>query len=144
MNGFTITRDIVAPPERVWTAFTDAEQYAAWIWPADWETTCEIDPHVGGTFTVASAPMQMSVQGSYVTVEPFSKLALTWRWGDDTNQSLLTMTFEPTSNGTHFTLVHENFPTEESRAAHEQGWNDCLDRLPLYLGAAAPVAPGAP
>ena len=135
MNGFTITRNIAAAPERVWAAFTDAGQYAAWIWPADWQTTCEIDPRVGGVFTVASAPKGMEVHGTYVTVDPFSTLALTWRWHDDTDESLLTMTFEPIETGTRFTLRHENFASEESRAAHEQGWNDCLDRLPGYLAA---------
>jgi uncharacterized protein YndB with AHSA1/START domain len=135
MNGFTITRDIAAKPERVWSAFTDASQYAAWIWPADWQTTCEIDPRVGGAFTVASAPMGMDVHGTYVTVDPFTTLALTWRWHDDTDESLVTMTFEPTTDGTHFTLTHENFANEESRAAHEQGWSDCLDRLPGYLAS---------
>ncbi|HEX4442126.1 MAG TPA: SRPBCC domain-containing protein [Galbitalea sp.] len=135
MNGFTITRDIGATPERVWAAFTDARQYAAWIWPADWHTTCEIDPRVGGSFTVASAPQSMEVHGTYVTVDPFSTLALTWRWHDDADESLLTITFEPITSGTRFTLKHENFASEKSRAAHEQGWSDCLDRLPGYLAA---------
>ncbi len=54
MNGFTLTRSIAAAPERVWSAFTDATQYAAWIWPAEWNTECEIDLRVGGAFRVAS------------------------------------------------------------------------------------------
>jgi uncharacterized protein YndB with AHSA1/START domain len=133
MNGFTLTRSIAAAPERVWSAFTDASQYAAWIWPADWHTTCEIDARVGGTFTVASKPKGMSVIGTYREVEPITRLVLTWRWHDDTDESLLTLTFQPTATGTDLTLVHENFASEESRAAHEQGWSDCLDRLPGYL-----------
>jgi uncharacterized protein YndB with AHSA1/START domain len=137
MNGFTLTRDIAATPERVWKAFTDATQYAEWIWPTDWQTTCEIDARVGGQFTVASAPQKLEVHGKYVTVDPFTTLALTWRWTGATDESLVTMTFEPTSDGTRFTLVHDNFPDEESRALHETGWSDCLDRLPGYLEAAA-------
>ena len=133
MNGFTLTRSIAAEPERVWAAFTDAGEYAAWIWPAEWNTTCEIDARAGGTFTVASEPRGMSVVGTYREVTPFTRLVLTWRWHDDTDESLLRITFAPTATGTELTLVHENFASEESRAAHEQGWNDCLDRLPGYL-----------
>jgi uncharacterized protein YndB with AHSA1/START domain len=133
MNGFTLTRSIAAEPQRVWDAFTNAAEYAAWIWPADWQTTCSIDPRVGGTFTVASEPQGMSVAGTYREVDPITRLVLTWRWHDDSDESLLTITFAPTATGTHLTLVHENFANEESRAAHEQGWGDCLDRLPGYL-----------
>lgn len=134
-NGFTLTRSIAAAPERVWSAFTDASQYAAWIWPSTWETTCEIDARVGGIFTVASEPKGMSVEGTYREVEPFTRLVLTWRWHDDSDESLLTITLEPTPTGTDLTLVHENFASDESRRAHEQGWGDCLDRLPGYLAS---------
>jgi uncharacterized protein YndB with AHSA1/START domain len=135
MNGFTLTRSIAASPERIWAAFTDASQYAAWIWPADWDTTCAIDPRVGGTFSVASQPKGMSVVGTYREVEPFTRLVLTWRWHDDSDESLLTITIAPTATGAELTLVHENFATDESRLAHEQGWGDCLDRLPGYLAS---------
>jgi uncharacterized protein YndB with AHSA1/START domain len=132
-GSFTIAREIAASPERVWAAFTDAGQYAAWIWPADWKTECEIEPRVGGGFRVASGPKGMEVHGTYIVVEPITRLALTWRWRDDTDESLVTITLEPTANGTRLVLTHENFANDESRAAHEQGWSDCLDRLPGYL-----------
>jgi uncharacterized protein YndB with AHSA1/START domain len=133
MNGFTITRELAASPERVWAAFTDSKQYAAWIWPADWETPCEIDARPGGTFTVLSEPKGMAVVGTYTDVDPYTRLAMLWQWRGDDGTSLVTMTFEPIETGTRFTLTHENFPDETSRDNHEQGWNDCLDRLPGYL-----------
>jgi uncharacterized protein YndB with AHSA1/START domain len=133
MNGFTITREIAAPQTRVWAAFTDAAQYAAWIWPADWQTTCEIDPKPGGVFRVASEPRGMAVVGTYTEVEPYSRLAMSWQWRGEDGKSLVTITFEPIESGTKLTLTHENFPDETASANHEQGWNDCLDRLPAYL-----------
>ena len=30
-NGFILTRCIAAAPERVWAAFTDADEYVAWV-----------------------------------------------------------------------------------------------------------------
>jgi uncharacterized protein YndB with AHSA1/START domain len=136
-NGFTIVRDIAASPERVWAAFTDAGQYAAWIWPADWQTECDIEATVGGRFHVASEPKGMDVHGTYVAVDPFTHLALTWRWHDQNDESLVTIDLEPIDGGTRLTLTHENFASEESRAAHELGWSDCLDRLPAFVSGAA-------
>ncbi|HEX4056738.1 MAG TPA: SRPBCC domain-containing protein [Galbitalea sp.] len=133
MNGFTITREIAATPERVWAAFTDAKQYAAWIWPTDWETMCSIDAREGGVFSVASLPKGMSVEGIYTEVNPYSRLAMSWQWHGEDGKSLVTMTFEPIETGTRLILRHENFPDEASSANHEQGWNDCLDRLPAHL-----------
>jgi uncharacterized protein YndB with AHSA1/START domain len=133
MSGFTITRELAAPPERVWAAFTDATQYAAWIWPPDWQTECEIDARVGGKFRVASPTMALGVTGTYVTVDPYTDLALTWQWGGAPELSHVSFTFEPTATGTRVTLVHDGFVDDEARANHEQGWSDCLDRLPGYL-----------
>jgi uncharacterized protein YndB with AHSA1/START domain len=133
MNGFTLTRSIAAPPERVWSAFTNADQYAAWIWPPTWNTECEIDLRIGGVFHVGAAEQGLSVNGKYVEIDPITRLVMTWRWGDAPGESTLTITLEPTGSGTNLVLNHENFPDEESRKNHEQGWSDCLDRLPPYL-----------
>ena len=133
MNGFTITRDIAAPQDRVWSAFTDGAEYAAWIWPASWETKCEIDPRVGGTFRVESAPNGMGVTGTYLEVDPKSRLVLTWTWDGSTDESKVTITLEPTSTGTHLVLTHDEFTSDEDRKNHEQGWSDCLDRLPAHF-----------
>ena len=135
MNGFTLTRDIAAPQDRVWSAFTDATEYAAWIWPEAWETKCEIDLRVGGVFHVESATRELSVHGNYVEVEPIDRLVLTWRWTGETRESLVTIGLEPTDVGTRLTLTHEHFEDDEQRDLHVQGWSDCLDRLPGYLEA---------
>jgi uncharacterized protein YndB with AHSA1/START domain len=133
MNGFTLTRSIAAPPERVWAAFTNADEYAAWIWPAEWNTTCEIDLRVGGIFRVASAERGLSIQGRYTEIDPITRLAMNWTQTNREGDSLLTITIEHSGDGTELVLSQENFPDEESRADHERGWTDCLSRLPGYL-----------
>jgi uncharacterized protein YndB with AHSA1/START domain len=144
MSGFVITRSLRVQPERVWSAFTTADEYAAWIWPPAWNTECSIDLRVGGVFSVAAAEQGLSVEGRYVEIEPMTRLVLTWRWGDDPEESLLTITIQPSDVGTELVLTHDRFDDETSRANHEQGWNDCLDRLPAYFAAAAPAAPASP
>lgn len=133
MNGFTLTRSIAAAPERVWSAFTNADEYAAWVWPAEWGTTCAIDLRVGGEFHVASESRGLSVQGTYVEIDPITRLVMTWAQTSRVGESLLTILIEPDGDGTALSLTHENFPDEASQADHERGWTDCLSRLPGYL-----------
>jgi uncharacterized protein YndB with AHSA1/START domain len=133
MNGFTLTRSIAAAPERVWSAFTNAHEYAAWIWPAEWNTQCEIDLRVGGTFRVASEQRGLSIQGTYREIDPITRLVMNWTQTNRDGDSLLTISIEPSGDGTELTLTHEDFPDEASRADHERGWTDCLSRLPGYL-----------
>jgi uncharacterized protein YndB with AHSA1/START domain len=134
-NGFTLTRSIAAAPERVWAAFTDADEYVSWVWPAEWNSTCEIDLRVGGVFRVASEQMGLSIQGTYLEIDPITRLVMNWTQTNREGDSLLTITIEPEGNGTSLVLTHDNFPDEESRADHERGWTDCLSRLPGYLAA---------
>ena len=134
-NGFTLNRSIAVPPERVWAAFTRADQYAAWVWPAEWGTTCSIDPRVGGEFRVAAAERGLSVEGTYLEVDPITRLVMSWKQTNREGESMLTISILPSGDGTELSLTHENFPDDESREAHERGWNDCLSRLPGYLAA---------
>jgi uncharacterized protein YndB with AHSA1/START domain len=133
MNGFTLTRSIAAPPERVWSAFTNADEYAAWIWPAEWNTECTIDLRVGGEFRVASELRGLSIRGKYIEIDPITRLVMNWTQTNREGDSLLTISIAPAPGGTELVLSQENFPDEASRADHERGWTDCLSRLPAYL-----------
>jgi uncharacterized protein YndB with AHSA1/START domain len=133
MNGFTLTRSIAASPERVWSAFTNADEYAAWIWPTEWNTTCEIDLRVGGAFRVASEERGLSIQGTYREIDPITRLVMNWTQTNRDGDSLLTILIEPVGDGTSLALTHENFPDEASQADHERGWTDCLSRLPAWV-----------
>jgi uncharacterized protein YndB with AHSA1/START domain len=135
MNGFTLTRSLAAKPQRVWDAFTNADEYAAWIWPSEWHSTCEIDLRVGGTFRVASEERGLSIQGVYAEIDPITRLVMNWTQTNRDGDSLLTITIDPDGDGTSLVLTHENFPDEASRADHERGWTDCLTRLPGYLAS---------
>ena len=133
MSELTVIRQLTSTPERVWRAFTTAEELAAWFWPAAWDATSEVDLRVGGRFRVASE--RVSVSGEYVAIEPHHRLVATWRWDGDDDETLVTYTLEPSDTGTLLTIVHERFATDEDRDSHEQGWNDCLDRLPQHLAS---------
>jgi uncharacterized protein YndB with AHSA1/START domain len=124
-DAVRITRILPAPPDRVWAALTRAEALAAWFWPASFGTHIEMDKD--GYRIEAKHPV-MAVSGRYVEVDPPRRLVFTWRWDGDDDESLVTMELEPVGEHTQLRLVHEPHTN-----AHEQGWNDCLDRLPGFL-----------
>ena len=138
MSEITIIRTLTAPPERVWRAWTTAEELGAWIWPASWGVTCAIDLRIGGRFRIESAGSGPNVSGEYVAIEPHSRIVTTWQWDDEVEETLVTIEIEPDGTGSTLTITHERFTDEETRANHLQGWNDCLDRLPAHVAAARP------
>jgi uncharacterized protein YndB with AHSA1/START domain len=133
LREVVIRRDFAAEPERVWRAWTDPAEYVAWIWPPRFESTLVLEPRVGGAFHLVSAAAEMGVSGEFATVEEPTLLEFTWRWDGEDEQTAVAVQFARSDEGTSLTLLHGGFATEEARAIHEQGWNDCLDRLPAHL-----------
>jgi len=134
MSTITITRKVAAAPERVFVAWTDAAQLAAWWWPQLAGTTYDVDARPGGHFRIQSPVIRVTVTGVYTEVEPPHRLAFTWRWEDDgepdaTVEDTVVVTFEPVdTGGTLVTLAHTSTAHVAGGGA-EQGWNDVLDRL---------------
>ena len=130
MSTLRLTRVLVAPPDRVWHAFTDPAALAAWFWPQRLAMTADTDPRVDGSYRLAGQGPGMAVEGTYKVVEPPSRLAFTWRWHGEPEQTLVTLRFAPAGTGTELTLIHEGFADDAARDDHIKGWSDCLDRLP--------------
>ena len=131
MTELTVIRFVAASPERLWRAWTTADELSGWLWPSSWETTCEIDLRVGGRYRIASDVSGIAVSGEYVALERPSRLVQTFQWDEDEYETLVTVTFAPVAGGTELTIVHERFTSQEEADNHLQGWNDCLDRLVL-------------
>lgn len=129
MTELRVERTVPATPERVWRALT--EELAAWFWPPAWQSTATADVRAGGGWRIAAPAV--AVGGEFVEVDEPRSLVRTWRWDGDDAQTLVTMTLEPADDGTVLTVVHEGFVTEEDRADHVQGWNDCLGRLEPHV-----------
>lgn len=130
MTELRIERTLAASPERVWRAFTTTE-LGAWLWPAAWNSSCEVDARVGGRYRIAAA--SMAVGGQFVALDEPHRIVQTWQWEGEPNETLVTITLEPRDGGTALIIVHERFETADDSANHLQGWNDCLDRVEPYL-----------
>jgi uncharacterized protein YndB with AHSA1/START domain len=132
-STITIARTVAATPERVFAAWTDAEQLAAWWWPQLGGTTYDVDARLGGRFRIHSSGIGATVTGVYTEVEPPRRLVFTWSWEDEGEpeavvEDTVVVTFEPDDGGTLVTVAHTSVAHVPEGGA-EQGWNDVMDRL---------------
>jgi uncharacterized protein YndB with AHSA1/START domain len=142
-----VSRFLRAPRERVFAAWTDAEQMQRWMGPPNF--TCietESDLRVGGRYRVVmrgtpparngEAPQEVTstVTGEYLEVRPPELVRYTWNptWSPG-EQSIVTLRLREENGGTRLELVHEAFATVESAQGHNNGWNGVLDKLAAYI-----------
>jgi uncharacterized protein YndB with AHSA1/START domain len=136
-----VKRTFKAPVEKLYAAWTDAEQMKRWFAPGKMTVpTAEADVRVGGRYRV-----QMSggddcefhtTGGVYREVIPNQRLVFTWQWEGSDLETVVTLDFKSLSaNETELTLTHEGFDGEATRDKHAQGWDGCLANLDNYVAA---------
>ncbi|MGN6722740.1 MAG: TIGR03086 family metal-binding protein [Marmoricola sp.] len=97
-----------------------------------WKTvTAQIDLRVGGEYRYTVTPGHYA-GGTVREIEPGKRVVIGWGWEgmDDLpyDASTVTITIEPTADGSSVTLVHEGLNPEQE-VGHAEGWNHFLDRL---------------
>ena len=134
-----VNRTINAPRERVFKAWTNPETLMKW-WGAgpDYHAgVAEVDLRVGGRYRLAMVHTEKNIThtvgGEYKEIDPPNKLAYTWKWETEEEggdlETLVTVEFKDAGDQTEVVLVHEQFPTEELRDNHAQGWAGCMANL---------------
>ena len=127
----TVRREIAAPAEDLFDAWLDAQSLGSWLRPSGIrETRAETDPRVGGTFRIVMVDDESSIvhTGTYREIDRPRRLVFTWsspatRFRD----SIVTVTFQPSSNSSTVVQIHQvGLPDEEARASHHAGWSDVL------------------
>lgn len=138
-----LEKQIAAPVEQVFEAWTDPRGMAAWYAPSDdfGPTGAEVDVQVGGAYRVQMYPPGQdhprTVSGQYCRVEASRTLSFTWAWEPphaDTKETQVTVEFHPRGETTDLVLIHERFNDVPHRNGHEKGWRGCLDRLARLMG----------
>jgi uncharacterized protein YndB with AHSA1/START domain len=141
-NEFAVTvrREIAAPADNLFDAWLDAQSLGSWLKPSGIrETRAETDPRVGGTFRIVMVDDESSVEhtGTYREIDRPRRLVFTWsspatRFRD----SIVTVTFQPSSNNATVVEIHQvGLPDEEARAGHHAGWSDALRELQRTIGS---------
>jgi uncharacterized protein YndB with AHSA1/START domain len=133
-----LSRELSAPRERVFAAWTDPEKAARWWVPQDCTlVSCKMDVRPGGGWhrrlRVPDGGI-IAKWGEYREVLAPERLVLTYNtlYADGTAdpETLVTVTFEDLGRGrTLLTLRHERFWSEPARISHTGGWTGALDRL---------------
>jgi uncharacterized protein YndB with AHSA1/START domain len=136
--SLTIKRRFNAPPEKVFSAWTDPEKVKRWMGPgAVVVLSAESDPRTGGRYrwVMQNAAGEVhDVSGTYREVVPNEKLVFTWAWkSTPERESLVTVTFKKDGDGTLMTLMHEQFFDQDARDRHNQGWTGAMEKLAAYL-----------
>lgn len=151
VKQLVIERAINASPERVFDAFTDAEQLTRWWWPQGF--TCpaaEVDLRVGGSYRIAmewpdAIPTDQRFShymgGEYYEIDRPRRLVMSGRAVNDEQgelfATLIEITLEPSDGGTALTMCQTYFepmPPAMALRGAEQGWNEQLDKLDALLG----------
>jgi uncharacterized protein YndB with AHSA1/START domain len=130
-----IRRTLAASRERVFNAWTRAEELRKWFAPGPLTTAvAESDLRVGGRYRITMRGpdgVEHTVTGIYQTVEPPKRLVYTWKWEDkpSAGESTVTVEFNERGRSTEVVLRHEGLPNEKEIAEHNHGWNGCFEKL---------------
>ncbi len=138
-----VVRQFAPEPAEVLAAFTDADRWAQWMWPPHLQTVVRTDPREGGRFSVRSEVADAGFSGTYRAVrlpedDGPGYLDLTWQWDGDAHATRVVVQVDSADRraaGTILSVTHTENRDADETARHEQGWNDCLDRLAEFLVA---------
>jgi uncharacterized protein YndB with AHSA1/START domain len=125
----------MAPPARVFRAWTDPGEVRQWFGPGDFSTPqVEIDLRVGGRYRFGMKPPEGDIfylSGEFRVIEPPKRLVYTWTWEGEgqPNEMLVTVDFLERGGSTEVMLKHERFASQEQCTLHEQGWAATLEKL---------------
>jgi uncharacterized protein YndB with AHSA1/START domain len=141
-TSLVISRTYPASVERVFKAWTDANQLGQWFAPTDdYTTEANVDLRVGHEYRISITHKGGNIHtilGTYRLIDPPRKLVYTWRWENGpAADTLVTVDFAPRGESTEVTITHEQFANTEDRDKHNEGWNGCLNRLQRTLTTVA-------
>jgi uncharacterized protein YndB with AHSA1/START domain len=139
-----LTREIKAPRERVFAAWTDPCQASVWWAPQDCTPlSCEMDVRPGGLWRRRMRLPDGTVitkHGVYREVVVPERLVFSYitEYADGSvdPETLVTVTLTDLGGRTRLALRHQAFRTEASRASHEGGWTSCLERFAAFVASA--------
>jgi uncharacterized protein YndB with AHSA1/START domain len=140
-SSLVVSRIYPATAERVFKAWTDANQLGQWFAPSDdYTTQATVDLRINHEYRIAITHKGGNVHnvvGTYRVIEPPRKLVYTWRWDGASADTLVTIDFTPHGESTEVTITHEQFLDTDTRDKHNEGWTGCLSRLERKLPSLA-------
>lgn len=141
-HTLVVRRFIAASPERLFDAYTQAQELRQWWGPESVRcTAAELDLRVGGTYHIANQMPDGStlwIDGEFEHIERPHKLVFTWRIGANAQTAeRVTVSFVARSGGTEVTVTHERIADVAILERHRAGWEGCLAGLDRHLARRA-------
>jgi uncharacterized protein YndB with AHSA1/START domain len=114
MKDFKKYYIIPAPPDQVYLALTNEATFQ--LWSGD---KADIQAFPGGEFSLWDG----SIVGKFLDLEPPAKIIQQWFFGDQKEDSVVTIKLHPHDQGTSVELRHTNIPDDDYNDIVE-GWNE--------------------
>lgn len=149
-NTLILTRRLASPPERVWAAWTEADQLAGWWGPEGFFSRVDqLDLRPGGQWRcvmIGPDGTEYPAKGVYQEIDPGKRIVSSDEFDEELKQVvqvelpgtiLMTVDFAAEGAGTLLTLTLEH-ASEADRHKHENmgvidGWASSLDCLERFL-----------
>ncbi|SFN73957.1 SRPBCC family protein [Nitrosospira briensis] len=139
--GLSINRIFDAPPILVFKMWTQPEHLKQWGCPAGFKIIFSAGEVChGGLWRMCMRSPEGKdhcVQGVYRAVVAPERIIFTHAWEDSEgkpgHETLVTVSFAALGVKTEQTFHQAVFQSIEDRDSHEEGWNECFDKLATYL-----------
>jgi uncharacterized protein YndB with AHSA1/START domain len=141
MSGFMATSetDVAATPDRVWTALTEPDQIAAYMWGTQVETTWEVGSPI--TWHGEYDGKAYQDQGTVLTYEQPTVLSVTHyspmsgQPDEPENYHTLVYTLTADVERTHVQLTQDGCDDEAQAEQFSANWQQMLDGLKAHVEA---------
>ena len=136
-----VRRTIRAPRQRVFDAWTKAEELKKWHAPGPLTVSlAEIDLREGGRYRIHMREpdgKEHKVSGMYREIDPPKKIVYTWGWDGDhpVKDSIVTIEFFERGDATEVVLTHSGIAHDGERKSHTEGWTAILEKLAAHFEA---------
>jgi len=144
-NAVILKRHFAAPVAKLFHAWSDPTYLRKWHAPgAMTVVVCDVDFRVGGHYRFVMQNSgddgQHGVHGEYLEIVENSLIRFSWQWDGSTVRTEVELRFSASGSGSELQLSHTQFPDEDARNRHNQGWVGVLDNLAKFLDLPEGVA----
>lgn len=119
MKDFKKYYIIPAPPEEVYLALTLEQTIILWT-----GAKAEMKAEIGTEFSLWDG----SIVGKNLEFDPGKRIVQQWYFGDNPEESIVTIKLHPDSKGTSFEVRHSNIPDDDYEDIVD-GWDN------IYVGS---------
>ena len=130
-GGVRLERRLAATPEEVWSLLVEPGEAATWL------TTLEIEPRVGGSYTLSFENGMPTSQGHITAFEPPTLLEFGWYEGETIESRVRFELRAADAGSTILVLTHTLLNGASDFHPYADGWTYHLERLVARVSGGA-------